>query len=319
MKKTVAILLALFLFLLPMAAWAEGEEPLDEQTVLELQQAVFEANQLDALFSRYTSARFLFPDPEAPDGYDVIWETKEIYYQSFADWFAHWEKDQVYYEMRWNKESDSPSLTAGYVYDPYYTQYAFVGDDYSEFFDTEHESVLPSYKKDGKLYLASAFDETKSQNTLEEQGLTYTGETVRTMLIVDASTLDILEFTKFLEKDGEETAFYHMDVAYDQPEPVACRLLRSAMERGNANYIQVTCVFDHGTDHELVKTLALPANTDFQIQSSTPYVCFLDPDCTTISGWDVMSDATLYFFMDPDEELTTRYMDLYDALVEAQP
>lgn len=94
MKKIVVILLVLCLC--PSCAWAEAAQAAQDVAFEELTHAIFEANQLDVLFSRHKSLQFLFSNPDAPDGYDVIWETKDVYYQCYADWFVHWEKDQVY-------------------------------------------------------------------------------------------------------------------------------------------------------------------------------------------------------------------------------
>lgn len=316
LKKIVALLLVLCLW--PMAAWAEGEKPLDEAAWLEMSKAIFEANQLDALFSRHTSVRFLFSNAAAPDGYDVIWETKEVYYQSYADWFAHWQKDQVYYEMRYVQDTDSLRLVAGYDHDGYYTPYCFVGDAFEEFYISEHETPTGWQERDGKLYLTTVYDEALSRQFMEDKGLAYTGEIVHSRLVVDAETYEILTFQTFLETDGKETVLYSERMAYDQPEPMACRALRSAVERENAKRVQVTYVFDHGTDHELIKTLNVPANTECYLMCDAPYVCFLDEDCTTVSGWDGVSDVTYYYFLNPSEELMQRYKDLSNALDEAQ-
>lgn len=315
-RKIVALLLVLCLW--PMAAWAEGEKPLDEQALAELTQAIFEANQLEALFDRHTSVRFLFSDPDAPDGFDVIWETKEEYYQSYADWFAHWEKDQVYYEMRYVRETDSFTLIAGYEYDPYYKLYSFVGSSIESFYDPERETIVDCHEQDGKLYLVSVYDETKSRESMEDAGLAYAGETVKTRLVVDASTYDILTYHKYVEADGAENVIYSEFAAYDQPEPVACRVLRSAFERENVKRVQVTFVIDHGSDHELVKTLNVPANTECKMVCASSYVCFLDEECTTITGWDGASDITVYYYLDPSEELVQRFTDIYNALAETQ-
>ncbi len=316
LKKIVALLLILCLW--PMAAWAEGEKPLDEAAFLELNKTIYEANQLDALFSRHTSIRFLFSDAAAPDGYDVIWETKEAYYQSYADWFAHWQKDQVYYEMRYVQETDSLSLVAGYDHDGYYEPYCFVGDSFEDFYSTEHETLTGWQERDGKVYLTTAYDETMSRETMENYGLAYAGETVYSRVVVDAESYEILCFQKYLETDGKETVLYSEHMAYDQPEPMACRALRSAFERENAQYVQVTYVLDHGTDHEVVKTLHVPANTECQLMCAAPYVCFSDEACTTITAWDGVSDVTGYFYLNPSEELMQRYTDLCNALVDAQ-
>ncbi len=316
-KPILALMLALCLFLCPLTVRAEGE-PLDEQAFWELLKTVYEANRLEALFNRHTSVQFLLSDADAPDGYNVIWETKEVCFQTYADWFAHWQKDQVFYETRYVRETDSLTLFAGYDYDFYYTPYCFVDDTFEEFFDVEHDTPAGCHIEDGKLYLTSFYDETMSRETMENMGLAYNGETVYSRLVVDASTYEASFFQKYFEADGKETVLYSQHMAYDLPEPMACRTLRAAFEWENAQYVKMTMVIDHGTDHELTKTLDLPAFTQFQLLCSSPYVVFLDEDCTTITGWDGVSDATGYYFINPSEELIQRYNDIYDALMEAQ-
>ena len=99
MKRIVAILL--ILCLCPLCAWTETAEAPDKQSFSELMCAIVAANQPEILWGRYESLTFQFSNPAAPDGYDVVWQTKDAYYQSYADLFAVWEKDQVYCRMDW--------------------------------------------------------------------------------------------------------------------------------------------------------------------------------------------------------------------------
>lgn len=310
MKKIVAILL--ILCLCPLCAWAETAENAEDVSFEKLTHAIFEANQLDALFSRYESVQFQFSDPNAPDGYDVIWETKDVYFQTYVDWFAHWEKDQAYYEMRWDAETDSFSLTAGYDYDPYYTPYCFAETE-EDLWAAEHDHPLDVSEKDGQIIVTTQYDETLSRETMEDLGLEYAGETVMSRLIVDTETYEISEFCKYVLEDGKEKVINTVRVSYGQPEPVVCRVLRAAFERGDVETVNVTYMFDPGTEHEIEKTITMPANTNCYMLCGVPYVYFYDLEQTIVSGWDRMSDLTVYVYTNPDEALTEHFGELYDA------
>lgn len=317
MKKILATLLILCfcLCLCPLTAWAEGEEkPLDEQTVAKLFHTVYDANRPEALFSRHESLRYLFSSPDAPDGYDVIWETRDAYYQSYADWFAVWEKNQVCYEMRWDTEANTARLYAGYDYDHYYDAFYYVGETLEDFYDAKHESSLTGYEADGRVVLSAVYDESKSKTAVEDLGLEYAGQIIHFRLIVDAESYDILSACQFVIVDGEESFLSTVDFAYDQPEPIACRALRAAFERDARRMIDMSFVFDPGTDHESVKTLTLPVNTDCRMMcSSVPYVYFYDLEQTAVSGWDGLSDLTIYVYTNPDEALIQRFREANDV------
>ena len=110
MKRIVAILL--ILCLCPLCAWTETAEAPDKQSFSELMCAIVAANQPEILWGRYESLTFQFSNPAAPDGYDVVWQTKDAYYQSYADLFAVWEKDQVYCRMDWEQEAGEKRIFA---------------------------------------------------------------------------------------------------------------------------------------------------------------------------------------------------------------
>ena len=311
MKKIAAILL--ILCLCPLWAWAETAET----DYTELIQAIFEANQLEALFSRHESLQFLSTNPAAPDGYDVIWETPDVYYQSFADYYAVLERDQIYYMLH-DQGENGISLLAGYDYDPYYHLYTIAGSTVNDLIDPAHERPTDSYEQDGKLYLTIENDDSLAQKSLESLGLEYTGQTVMSRMTVDAATYEILAWEKFTVENGEESVFATVKVSYDRPQPIACLALRAAFERKDVKTMNITQVFDPDTDHEIVKTITVPANTNCNALCSTPYVYFYDKEQTRCTGWDRMSDITVYYYLDPSEELQARFNDLYNALVTDQ-
>ncbi len=305
MKKIVAILLVLCLC--PLGVWAEAEAD-----YAELVHTIYEANTLDSLFSRHGSVQFLMSDTDAPDGYDLIWETKEVYYQSYADWFAHWEKDQVYCELIYYGEEDSYTLVAGYDHARYYHAYCFASSE-AEIVDTEHETPVGCTEQDGRLILTVQYDAERSQRAMESMGLEYAGQTVMARLTVDAETYEIEDFCRYFAADGKEQVIYSCRIAYDRPEPVASRTLRAVIERDYVKTMDVTYVVDPGTDHEAVKTITLPLNTSCDSICSSPTVYFYDLEQTRCTGWDRMSDLTVYIYTDPDEALNQRFDAAYDA------
>lgn len=314
LKKSLAAVLMLCLCLSPMTAWAEGPEALDAATHAELIQSIVDANQLEAVFSRHDSLRILFSNPDAPDGYDLIWETADTYFQTYADWAALWERDQIFYEMYLDEETDSLSLLAGYDYDRSYESYCFVGVTAGTFLDAEHELSPTVCEEDGKLVLSTEYDEDLSRKTVEDLSLEYTGQTVFSRLTVDAESLEILSLREFVLEDGEERVISAVDLAYDLPEPIVSLTLRAAFERDGVDTIDVRYVIDPDTERETVKTMTVPVYTNcWIVLDSAPYVYFYDREQTVLSGWDKTSDLTVYVFTDPDEELSRRFEELYDA------
>lgn len=317
MRRIISLFLTLCLALglAAVGGHAVAAQLLDDQIFEELTHAIFEANQLETLFSRHKSLTFRFTDPKAPDGYDTIWETEEIYFQSYADWFAHWEQDQLYYEMRWDSEADSFSLTAGYDYDAYYSAYCFVSME-EELWDREHDRPVDILEENGRIVLTTQHDESLSRETMEDLGLEYAGESVISRLVVDAETYEIVSFCKYTVEDGQENVVFAMEFAYDRPEPLVSLVLRAAFERDDASKIDLTYVIDPGTDREIVKTMTVPANTNCWFScDSVPFVYFYDQEQTVVSGWDRMSDLTVYIYTDPSEELGQRFLELYSAAI----
>ena len=292
---------------------AEAEAP-DAQAGEELLQTIFEANQLEPLFSRHESMTILFSNSEAPDGYDVIWQTADAYFQTYSDWYAVWAQDQVVYQMYRDTAAGSVDLLVRYDYDDDNSPYSMLGDVFEEFYDAEHETFLSVTEEDGRLILSSQYDESMSRQLLEDQGLEYTGQTVYSRLTVDAENYDVFFIGVYLIEDGEEHFLSTEEFSYDRPEPFSCLTLRAAIDRTARKKIKVSFLVDPGTDHEQFKSIVVPGNTDCWINcGSVPYVYFYDLSQTTVSGWDRMHDITVFIYTNPDEALSEHFQELYDA------
>ena len=314
----LSVLTVLSLCLLP--AFAEAAQAPDETAAVEFNHKVYEANRLDALFSRHESVAYAFSYPVEPGRTWFVWETREGIYQEWGTYCAQLDRDRIVYSMRFDEASETLSAVCGVNIDPDYDPlYSFVMKTEQEFFDTEHDHVLEISQEDGLIHLVSEFDETLSQKYVEQElGMEYVGQTIRTELFLDADTLEILKSVETLVQDGEETEACVIDVEYDTPEPVASRTLRAGFERASENMMTVTFVVDGGTDHEFSRALTVPTNSEAgQVFGDTPWVCFSDADCETLSHWDRMSDRTIYIFTNPDDELNDKYQALLAQVQQA--
>ncbi len=320
MKRMLAIVLTVLMTLSLCPAFAEAVEAPDEAAALEFNHKVYEACQLDALFSRHESVAFTFTNPLDPSRDGFVWETAECAYQEWGLNTAAFDRDRVVYQMTNDEETGEVNVFAGVNYEPEYNPfYCFVGGTEEEFFDAEHDHVVELYEADGLIHSASQFDETLSRQYIEEKlGLEYTGQYIRTEIVLDAETYDVLENREILVQDSEETVVYMATVAYDTPEPVASRTLRAGFERASGNLMTVTFVVDAGTDHEFSRELTVPVNTEAgQMFGDTPFVFFNDADCETLSHWDRMSDRTIYVFTNPDDELIQKHQALLDKVLQS--
>lgn len=189
------------------------------------------------------------------------------------------------------------SVFAGVNIDPEYDPfYCYAGGTEEEFYNPEHDQVVELYEEDGLIHSASQFDETLSYRCIEEYlGLEYAGQYIRTEIVLNAETYEVLERREIMVQGEEETIVYETTVAYDTPEPVASRTLRAGFERASGNLMTVTFVVDAGTDHAFSRELTVPTNTEAgQMFGDTPFVNFNDAECETLSHWDRMSDRTIY-------------------------
>ena len=310
MRKAFAILV--LLCLCPLHVWAEAVT--DQQTIAEINHAIYESNQLDAIFSRHESVTITFHHPHMPESDEVIWETSELCFRSWSETDAQYIKDNVIYEL-YNDNGDV-DLSCTCVYGAPYS-YCFVGDPEEYYYSPEHEHTLDCFEEDGLLYIITEYDESLSRKAMEAVGLEYTGQTVRSRIVVDAETYDIVDFCQYVTEDGNETIIIATHAAYDEPEPFAGRVLRGAFEHTSRNMMNVTYIIDQGTDHEVVRTIAVPANTECVFPSlDVPYIYFDDPECTTISYWDRLSDKTYYIITNPIEEENERFEAAYEAALQ---
>lgn len=320
MKKMLAIILTVLMVLSLYPAFAEAVEAPDEATALDFNHKTYEANQLDALFSRHESVAYTFRYPLDANRNGYVWETSDSIYQEWGTLAAEFDRDRIHYMMSTDEATGETDVFGGVDYDPDYQPfYCFAGGTEEEFFDVEHDHVVELYEADGLILSASQFDETLSRKVIEENlGLTYEGQLIRSEIVVDAETYEVLESREVMAQDGEETIVYETTVAYDTPEPAASHNLRAPFERNSVNMMTLTFVVDHGTDHEFSRELTVPVNTEAgQMFGNTSAVCFDDADCETLSHWDRMSDKTLYIFTNPDNELTEKYQALLAKALQA--
>lgn len=154
----------------------------------------------------------------------------------------------------------------------------------------------------------------------EELGQEYTSQTIKSELVLDAGTYEVVECIETMLLDGEEKTVCVISVEYGTPESLACRALRAAFERDSENMMTLTFLIDFGTEREMIRKFSVPVNMEASFMfGSVPFVYFNDPDCETLSHWDRMSDRSIYIFTYPDDELSEKFQNLMsEALKEMQ-
>ena len=330
-KKHLCLLLALCLALgllsgcggQAAAAVEEAEAlpgELDEAAWLELTHKLYEANQLDALLRRHSSLQYTFSYPETPEKDNYYWETAEAYYQEWPGYnYARYDCDRVYYVMQLD-ETGAPTLTCGVdlsaEYDPFFELFGLSEEE--EFCDSEHERLVGSFIEDGLLHVLTEYDESASQEWVEDTlERDWEGEAVRMEAVIDPETNEFLRNSFTMEKDGETWAAYGYAAAFDAPEPLGCQMLRASFERTNAWPMDVNVVLDQGTDHELAKSFTVAQNSDVEFSTDAPYILFGNAEYTSVAPWDCKSDYTCYLVTDPDQPLIDRYSALAtEAMIE---
>jgi len=321
MRKTLALILVVLILLcmVPASVFADTAEEPDEATAAEFNHKVYEANRLDTLFGRHKSLAYSFVYPEEPGRTWFVWQTSDCAYQEWGTSAAQFDRDRVVYTMNCDEETSAVSVSCGVNIEPDYNPfYNFVGETEEEFFDPAHDHVTRIWEEDGEIHSTSQFDETLSRKFVEnELGLKYTGQTIRTEIILDAETYEILKHVETMVQDGEEIAVCVIDVKYDLPEPLACRTLRASFERNTENAMTVSFIVDAGTDHGFSRALTVPVSTEASLMfGDVPFVYFNDSNGETLAHWDRMSDLNLYVFTNPDEALTAKFQTLYDRVIQ---
>ncbi len=310
MKRIAAILLTLALCLCPLAAFAEEEKTLTPEECEVLDHLIYEANTLDALFSRHASATYTFTTPLTPETNGVNWIAPgEIY--SWQGNVVEYDRDRTYYAASRDSETGELSMWCGVNFDPAYDPtYRVVGKSEEDFLGRDHSFPTYGVERDGLLYLYDECDAALNENRTIALGFDYSGQVFTSEVVADAATYDILKLSILM--DGQVT--WSVDVAYDEPEPQASMVLRAAFERQSDHMVTLTYVVDPGTDHELSKVLTVPANSQASfLTGDQPYVLFNDPDNTTLTDWDGLTDISWYIYTDPSDELMDQYARVYSA------
>ena len=118
MKKlfvvALSVLMALSLCLLP--AFAEAAQVPDEAAAVEFNHKVYEANQVDALFSRHESVAYTFTYPLDSSRNGFVWERADSVYQEWGLSAATFERDRMVYQMTNDEATGAPcfaGLTCG--------------------------------------------------------------------------------------------------------------------------------------------------------------------------------------------------------------
>ena len=313
----LAVLSVMSLCLVP--ALAEAAETPDEAAAVAFNHRVYVANRLDTLFSSHESVAYSFTYPLNPENPWFVWETSDSMYQEWGTNGAQLDRDRIVYNMSCDAETGALSSACGVNFDPDYDPfYSYVRETEEAFFDAAHDHVTRIDEQDGLIHTVSEFDETLSQQYVEnELGMEYAGQTIRTELFLDPETYELVKSVETMLQDGEETVVCVLVAEYDTPEPLTCRTLRAPFERASENTMTMTYVIDPGTDHEIKRELTVPTNTEAsQMFGEAPVVYFNDADCKTLSHWDRMSDRTFYIFTNPDEALTAEFQELYEKVIQ---
>ena len=206
---TLAVLMALSVC--SISAFADAAEEPDVATAVEFNHKVYEANRLDTLFGRHDSITFSFVYPEEPGRTWYVWETGDSVYQEWGTKTASFDRDRVVYSMNCDEETGAVSVSCGVNVEPDYNPfYSFVTETEEGFFDPAHDHVTRIWEENGAIHSTSQYDETLSSKYVEnELGLAYTGQTIRTEIVLDAETYDILKHVETMVQDGEETVVDH--------------------------------------------------------------------------------------------------------------
>ena len=317
MKKGIAMLLAvlLLLALCPLTACAEETEPVDEVKAAELSRAIFEANRLDAVFSRHRSMTVSTEFPDDPARSTFVWETADEVYTEYGAEMAEWFRDGFAYRIARDEETGVSRLSCGPnvspTYDPWF---CLVGDSFEKFNDPEHDRLTEIFERDGLIHVLSEYDETLARQELENAGIAYMGQRVTSETIMDRENLDILRYAEYVEQDGGREPLEVVTLKYDMPEPVAKRSLLAAFELDTGSNVELRFVVDPGTDRAFEKTATVPVGIEPMVfYEDTSYLSFGDADCETLPNWDGKSDYTWYIFTDPGKELLEKYNALWFA------
>ncbi len=295
---------------------------LDESEVKDLKEKFFDTNVTN-IFKNHDSLEFqVFRNGIESE---FCWENSEGMYciQSYLERAIYLKKDRINYTMMFDKETGKCDFGVDFhLYPEYRNSYHVVKPDKSLAFNDVHET-FHAYKEGEFIYLIDEEDDELSRETIEElklygSSVDYHGQKVFVEFIIDADNYDCIERTAKYIQDGKEEVLERTKISYDTPEPMESVTLRSIFERESKNMMDITIVVNPGAKDEKTYTTTIPQNLDVFITPDVPYVMFDDPDFTTITSWDRMSDMTRYVVLNPDEELIERYNELLEKLMNGE-
>ena len=278
-------------------------EELQEKSDLsfdEANQAIFEANRLDALLDRHESVEYrqIFGTENAPEWPYYVYETRDMAYTENPSVSAYVGNGR-YYELIENAAGSEFCYVFDFChhYDPSANiGYEIVPQTYEEWWDESLETAADCYVEGNEIHLLSVMTPEGSREILEDYlQMPYNGEIISAERIADAETCELHRFIFRMEKDGEITEPLIYEVAYDAAEPRACRNLRAFAERDAAQVATVRLVLNPGTESEEEQTMVVPIGSNVVYFADEQMEMFEDPECTVpAQQWDKVSDHTYY-------------------------
>jgi hypothetical protein len=266
------------------------------------QEKIYAANQRAAIFKNHQYL-IIETDLNIDAGEykaDFCWFKENVtYYRAPA--YEEFSAPDVRFELLGIGSEWSPVATyfldmieGGYQYWP-------VPADQSDWYDPEHETIIETYIKDDKLYVSSVYDEANTENYYNNilQQVEYTGGTLKYSAVFDAQSLEYIESSTYIEKDGKSNRLLTDYYKYDQPVPRYIDSIEGFFERGNVTAaVTVTATSNPGTEKELTKSITIPANSavDFYTPDIENPAYYTDYECTQPfeGDWDMMSDLTVF-------------------------
>ena len=268
------------------------------------QEKIYAANQRAAIFNNHQYL-IIETDLNIDAGEykaDYCWFKENVtYYRAPA--YEEFSAPDVRFELLGIGSEWSPVATyfldmieGGYQYWP-------VPADQSDWYDPEHETIIETYIKDDKLYVSSVYDEANTEKYYHNilQQVEYTGGTLKYSAVFDAQSLEYIESSTYIEKDGKSEHLLTDYYKYDQPVPRYIDSIEGFFSRGNvAAAVTVTATSNPGTEKEMTKSITIPANSavDFYTPDIENPAYYTDYECTQpfdiYEDWDMMSDLTVY-------------------------
>ena len=293
-------------------------DPDDIESVKALNHKVFEANTPESILSNHESysLKWSTPDGDAPDEYHYM--TKEIKYNEWSNGYKEYVKGRVSYIS--NYEEDPEKCYAQYelnINDELPGCSMIFSETEAEAFNYETDVFDKAYIKDGILHILTHYNKKGVDKYIKEYyDRESDGEQIFTELTTDAATYEAVNLTIIMEKDGAKQISFIADAEYDTALPEAAKAIVSFFERPSENMMNFKVVADKGTDRELIFDVNIQKNVECSILYEGESVMFDDPDYSTLSHWDRMSDKVAYIVRDPDEKIKEKYKEAYDEYLK---